>query len=130
MNLGEDKNQGKILITKANWNSGGFRQEGGSPCSNLLRTQAARRKEAFYWKESWQPGDPSTPTVIYDVCFQEQVVTNAKLNSEEMQTIIGSLQRAVKPRDGANKDAQGVGAESVIASVAPSKLSGLCASLA
>ena len=114
-----------------------------------------RRKEVFCWRESWRPGDTSIQPRdghapyfadqskpirvsahiceylrIYDVCFQEQVVTNTELNAEEMQTIIGSLQRVVKPRDGANKDAQGVGAESVVASVAPSKLSGLCASLA
>ena len=68
--------------------------------------------------------------IIYDTYFQVQIVTHPKLNSEEMQTIIGSLQRAVKSRDGADKDAQGIGAESVVASVAPSKLSGLCASLA
>ena len=61
---------------------------------------------------------------------QAQIVPNAKTDSEEMQTIVGSLQRAVKPRDGADKDAQGVGAESVVASAASSKLSGLCASLA
>ena len=62
--------------------------------------------------------------------LQVQVVTDAKLDTEEVQTIVGGLQRAVKPRDGADKDAQGVGTESVIASAAPSKLSGLCASLA
>ena len=62
--------------------------------------------------------------------LQVQVVTDSELNSEEVQTIVGSLQRAVKPGDGADKDAQGVGAESIVASAAPSKLSGLCASLA
>ena len=62
--------------------------------------------------------------------LQVQVVTDSEFNSEEVQTIVGSLQRAVKSRDGADKDAQGIGAESVLASVAPSKLSGLCASLA
>ena len=62
--------------------------------------------------------------------LQVQVVTDSEFNSEEVQTIVGSLQRAVKPRDGADKDAQGVGAESIVASAAPSKLSGLCASLA
>ena len=72
----------------------------------------------------------STPTVIYDACLQVQTVTNAKLNSEKMQTVVGGLQRAVKPRDGVDKDAQGIGTESVLASAAPSKLSGLCASLA
>ena len=108
---------------------GGFHQLKGSPCSSLLPTRAVRRKEDFCSSESWRPGDLNTPTIIYDPYFQVQIVTNRKLNSEEMQTIAGSVQRAVKPRDGADQDAQGIGAESVLASVAPSKLSGLRASL-
>ena len=112
------------------WRVGGFHQLKGNPCSNLWLTQVVRRKEDFCSSESWQPGDLSPPMRIFDAYFQVQIVTNSKLNSEEMQTIVGSLQRAVKPRDGVDKDAQGIGTESVVASVAPSKLSGLCASFA
>ena len=69
----------------------------------------------------------SNDNIWYNI-LQVQVVTDSEFNSEEVQTIVGSLQRAVKPRDGADKDAQGVGAESVFASAASSKLSRLCAS--
>ena len=47
-----------------------------------------------------------------------------------MQAVVGSVQGALKPGDGADKDARRVGAEPVVASAAPSELSGLCASLA
>ena len=63
-------------------------------------------------------------------CFQAQIVTDIEVNCENMQAVIGSVQGALKPGDGADKDARGVGAESVVASAAPSKLSGLCASFA
>ena len=63
-------------------------------------------------------------------CFQAQIVTDTEINCENMQAVVGSVQGALKPGDGADKDVRGVGAESVVASAAPSELSGLCASLA
>ena len=109
---------------------GGFHQLKGSPCSNLLLNRAVRRKQDFCSSESWQQGEPSTLWIIYEKSFQVQVVADSELDSEEMQTIVGSLQWAVKPRDGADKDARRVRAKSVFASAAPSKLSRLCALLA
>ena len=59
-----------------------------------------------------------------------QIVADPKFNSWKKQALVGVIQGALKPGDGADKDARRVGTEPVVASAAPSELSGLCASLA
>ena len=119
----------KIVSPNPNFYPGGFHHLKANPFSTLLPIQAARKKEISCSSESWQPGDPVEPTVSKN-CFQAQIVTDIEINCENMQAVVGSIQGALKPGDGADKDARRVGTEPVVASAAPSELSGLCASLA
>ena len=118
-----------IVSPNPNFYPGGFHHLKVNPFSTLLPIQAARKKEISCSSESWQPGDPVEP-VSKKKCLQAQIVTDTEVNCENKQAVVGSVQGALKPGDGADKDVRGVGAEPVVASAAPSELSGLCASLA